>query len=353
MSVDLRELLHGLERTAPAGSLDVDRIAPRVRRARRRRVAAQAVGAGAALCLAAAVAVNLQPQAPRLLPATPTAPLTCGAQVGAASEGDVTMSVMAAQGASGVDYNVDLTTVLRNGGPAPLREAAGTPELYLVDEAGRVVAITHVSVEAPIEVAPGSAHLTTTGLLLADCADPTGLAVIPDGSYEVWALTTVEAGTGTQVAFGGGAPVEVRDGVVPDACGAPPPAPSGADEAQEAEVGLEVDARREVQVDLRWPGAQPDDSWVTHTQVLLTETGSDVVVAVGDPYVATVDGPGGETWVLEAPTRDCRSDRVLGVGTYQAVVVLTTEQVAGAAQGAARVRQVYAAGVVAVGGDRS
>jgi hypothetical protein len=376
MSIDLNDLLHAAADRVDASAPELAPLTKRIHRRRSMRAGAAAFGtlavagglvvAGAQLSPAPRSAPPAEPKPSEVAVTLPTvvpgaAPGTCGWEVGAAgadglavdgSDSSLQLAVQSARPSDPGTKGIQVETAVV-GVAAAVPELISEPTLMLARD-GVVVAREQMgagALAAPSEVAEGSgttSQLWGLGIDAVTCG-PTATD-LPDGTYQLWAIQSVEDGDGAVTTLlGGGQDVAVVGGRSPSSCGAdvsslPTTMPG---------VELEAHTYSGVLPAALFPGVDPTRRHLgasigftltaaasrtgnfASTIYLADDTGRIVVNGV-DPTIGQVvgiqslaDSDGGDWETTAQLERRCDDGAALKPGTYRAFVVVSIDQAGG------------------------
>ncbi|RHA43932.1 hypothetical protein [Cellulomonas rhizosphaerae] len=357
MTIDLHDLLH----SAADGVDSTPGVAGLTARIRRRRaIRAGAVGTGAlavagALVVAGIHAVPSHRSAPPAAPAPmPTAvvgadPGQCGWEIGAPSATGATvdssnekyqLAVQTAPPSSALTGSLEVTTaIVARSGEFDLTASNVT---RLASRGGVVVAVWGDAGGGRVRSDHQVGGYDLVGTEVVSC----GASAVPlaDGAYQIWALQTVDDGTGPVTLLGGGETVDFVGGKQAATCGAdvstlPASDPSADFTARIDYPSLEPEIYGDV-ADDEHLGATTSFALIGSrtlegsysARIYLADASGKIVVDGADPVrgqavdIAMIgDATGGEG--ATSPQRDvlCSDGSPLPPGTYRSFVVMTVD----------------------------
>lgn|GEM_PF-3211748 len=273
-----------------------------------------------------------------------------GTKVDASDKAFQLVVLVTRQGTGASSVTVDTAVAAVQDQELPKGLTTTKPTLLLARD-GAVVARTDAADGAaadpdrPVDAGELVAKVTTSGIKPIDCESDAALA---DGTYQVWALETVQTSKGKKsTLLGGGQDVEIASGAPVPLCGTDVGAlPDGTDD-----VTLTAEATYDVpDVDPATHPTKPLSAALTVKRSAIDVTGayeSTIYLVDGDGRIvadgtepghrtagviepiAVSSGGGGDGRAYDQPATSCQDGKALAKGTYQAVVDLAVDRADG------------------------
>ncbi|MBD8059769.1 hypothetical protein IC607_12405 [Cellulomonas sp. JH27-2] len=254
------------------------------------------------------------------------------------------------QGTGASSVTVDTSVAAVQDQELPKGLTTTEPTLLLVRD-GAVVARTDAGDGAsadpdrPVDGGELVAKVTTSGIKPIDCESD---AALTDGTYQVWALETVQTSKGKKsTLLGGGQDVEIASGAPVPLCGADVGAlPDGTDDVTlTAEATYDVPdvdpathPKKQLSASLAVKHSAIDVTGAYESTIYLVDDDGRIVADGTEPGhrtagviepIAVSSGGGGDGRAYDQPSTSCHDGRALAKGTYRAVVDLAVDRADG------------------------